>query len=158
MRNSRHFFTMLALVLSARAPAAEEIGSRHITMNVSLAARTSLKVSSRVLQFDVTRPDEAATAALEFAAGARMPAGCDVVLTIEPLQAVVDGTVAAAVTDLRFVGEGTGMLSGSIAADRSTIVARWQGSGLREGRLLFTLRARAAGSYSLPVRLVLSTP
>src|SRR5688572_28299221 len=120
MRNSRHFFTMLALVLFARAPAAEEIGSRHITMNVSLAARTSLKVSNRVLQFDVTRPDEAATAALEFAAGARMPAGCDVVLTIEPLQAVVGGT-ATAVTDLRFVGEGTGMLSGSIAADRSTV-------------------------------------
>ena len=31
-------------------------------------------------------------------------------------------------------------------------------SGLREGRVVFTLRANASGTYTLPVRFVLSTP
>jgi hypothetical protein len=157
MRNSRHLFTMLALALCARVAAGEEVASRNVTVNVSLATRTSLKVSSQVLQFDVTQPGGAATAALDFTAGARMPAGCDVVLTIEPLRAVVCSG-GAAVADLSFIGEGPGMLTGSMAADRSTIVGRWQGSGLREGRVVFKLRASAAGSYTLPVRVVLITP
>ena len=157
MRNSRHLFTMLALALCVRSAAAEEIASRNVTVNVNLATRTSLKVSSRVLQFDVTQAGGVATAALDFTAGARMPAGCDVVLTVETLPAA-DGAGGAAEADLSFVGQGPGMHAGSIGAARSTVVGRWQGSGLREGRLIFTLRASAAGSYSLPVRLVLSTP
>jgi len=148
---------MLALALCVRAVAAEEIASRHVTVNVNLATRTSLKVSSRMLQFDVAQPGGVATAALDFTAGARMPAGCDVVLTVEALP-TADGAAGKTTPDLSFVGEGPGMLAGSMAGARSTIVGRWQGSGLREGRVIFTLRASAAGTYSLPVRLVLSTP
>jgi hypothetical protein len=100
-----------------------------------------------------------AVAALDFSAGARMPAGCDVVLTVEPLDTIDRiGGAARAGADLTFRGEGDGMLAGSIAAAQGTVVGRWQGSGLREGRVIFTLRANAAGSYSLPVRIVLSTP
>ena len=150
---------MLALALCASTVAAEDVARGHITVSANVAPRTSLKVSSRMLQFDVTQPGGVATAALEFTAGARLASGSDVVLTVEPLRGM-DGPGGAAdvETALSFIGEGDGMLAGSIAMTESTILGRWQGSGLREGRVIFKLRTNAAGNYSLPVRLVLSTP
>jgi hypothetical protein len=159
MCNSRIMFMVLAAALCARAAAAEDVACANVTVNLNLGTRTSLKVSSRVLQFDVTQPGGIATAALDFSAGARMPAGSDVVLTVEPLRGAEDlRDTADGDATLSFTGEGHGMLAGPIAAEQSTIVGRWQGSGLREGRVIFTLRANAAGSYVLPVRVVLSTP
>lgn len=159
MRHSRLLLSVLALALCASTAAAEEVANGNVTVSLTVAPRTSLKVSSRVLHFDVTQPGSVATAAMEFTAGARMASGSDVVLTVEPMRGL-DGPGGAAdvETDLSFVGEGDGMLAGSIAIAQSTIVGRWQGSGLREGRLIFRLRANAAGTYSLPVRFVLSTP
>jgi len=159
MRNSRLLLTVLTLALCASAAAAEDVATGSITVNVSVASRTSLKVSSRVLNFDVTQPGGIATAAMEFTAGARLATGADVVLTVEPLHGL-DGPGGAADVDtaLSFVGEGEGLLAGSVAMAQSTVVGRWQGSGLRAGRVIFKLRANAAGTYSLPVRFVLSTP
>ena len=156
---SRLLLTVLTLAICARAAAAEDIASKSVTVNVNLAMRTSLKVSSRVLQFDVRQPGGSATASLDFTAGSRMPEGSDIVLTVEPLRAI-DGAGGAAdvESDLSFAGEGQGLLAGSIGSAQSAVVGRWQGSGLREGRVIFTLRASAAGNYSLPVRVVLSTP
>lgn len=157
---SRLLLTVLALATCAHTAAAEDVTSAHVTVNVTVATRTSLKVSARLLQFDVAEPGGIGTAAIDFAAGARLPAGSDVVLTIEPLRGI-DGPGGAAdvESDLSFTGEGGGMLAGgSIDTGRGTVVGRWQGSGLREGRLVFTLRASAAGVYSLPLRVVLSTP
>jgi hypothetical protein len=159
MRNSRLLLAVAALALCARPAAAEDVATAHVTVNLNLAPRTSLRVSSRVLHFDVTRPGEPATAALEFTARARMGSGSDVVLTLEPDRGVEGpGGAADVETALTFTGEGQGMLAGSIEPALSTVVGRWQGSGVHEGRVLFTLRANAAGSYSLPVRFVLSTP
>ena len=157
---SRLLLTVAALALCAASRAgAEEVATARVSVNMNVATRTSLKVSSRVLQFDVTRPGEIATAALEFTAGARTPARSDVVLTIEPERGLAGpGGAADADADLSFTGEGDGMLAGSVAIAQSTVAGRWQGSGLREGRIIFKLRANAAGSYSLPVRVVLSTP
>jgi hypothetical protein len=159
MCNSRLLTTVLVLGLCASTAAAEDVATRHITVNVTMAPRISLKVSSQVLQFDVTQPGAVATAAVEFTAGARMASGSAVVLTVEPWQGL-DGPGGAAdvETALSFVGEGDGMLAGSVAMAESTIVGRWQGSGRREGRVIFKLRANAAGNYVLPVRFVLSTP
>ena len=159
MRNSRLLLLVLALAFSASASAAEEHATARVVVNVNLTPRTSLKVSSQMLQFDVTQPGAAATAALDFTASARMSSGSDVVLTVEPLRGV-DGPGGGAdvETDLTFTGEGDGVLAGSIATSQSTVVGRWQGSGIRAGRVIFTLRANAAGHYSLPVRFVLSTP
>jgi hypothetical protein len=154
---SRHLLAVLAFVLCARIAHAEEIASRNVVVNVNVVTRTALRVSSDRLRFDVPRTGGAATASIDFTAGARMPAGCDVVLTVEPLHGM-DGSADVRDADLTFIGEGPGMLAGSMAAGRSTIVGRWQGSGLREGRVVFTLRGTAAGSYSLPIRVVLSTP
>ena len=150
---------VLSIATGARPASAQNVASRDVTVNVNLVTRTSLKVSSRLLRFDVTQPNEPATAEFEFSAGARMPAGCDVVLTVEPERGLDGpGGAADAAADLRFSGEGQGLLAGPIAMGQNTVVGRWQGSGLREGRVVFTLRASAPGSYSLPVRIGLSTP
>ena len=96
---------------------------------------------------------------MEFTAGARMASGSAVVLTVEPWQGL-DGPGGAAdvETALSFVGEGDGMLAGSVAMAQSTIVGRWQGSGRREGRVIFRLRANAAGSYVQSLRVTLVRP
>ena len=156
---SRLLLTVAVLAVCARGAAAEDVATARVSVNLHVASRTSLKVSSRVLHFDVTRPGGFATAALDFSAGARTPARSDVVLTIEPERGI-DGPGGAAEvdTDLSFIGEGDGVLAGSVALAHGTVVGRWQGSGLREGRIIVTLRANAAGTYSLPVRFVLSTP
>ena len=152
-------FALVMVALCAHAARAEDVKSANVAVNVTLATRTSLKVSSRLLHFDVTQPGAIATAALEFTAGARMPAGSDIVLSVEPLRGIEGPGGAADVDcDLSFTGEGLGLLAGPVAAARSTIVGRWQGSGLRHGRVVFSLRASAAGTYSLPLRVVLSTP
>lgn len=159
MRNSRLlFFVVLALAVCARA-GAQDVASASVSVNVNLAPRTSLKVSGRVLRFDVGQSGQVATAAVDFAAGARVPSGSGLVLTVEPLHGLEGpGGAADADATISFAGEGDGLLSGDVATSRATVVGRWQESGLREGRVIFTLRANAAGSYTLPVRFVLSTP
>lgn len=159
MRNSRLLLIALVLAPFAGVAAAEDVATANVTVNLNVGTRTSLKVSSRVLQFDVTKAGETATAALDFTAGARLSSGADVVLTVEPLLAVTGpGGAAEADCALTFTGEGEGILAGVVSTAHGTIVGRWVGSGMREGRLIFTLRADAAGNYSLPVRFVLSTP
>ena len=39
-----------------------------------------------------------------------------------------------------------------------SVAARWNGSGRRNGRLVFTLRAPTASAYTVPVRFVLAAP
>lgn len=159
MRNSRLLLMVPVLALCASDAAAQDVTTGNVVVNVTVAPRTSLKVSSRVLQFDIAEPGGIATAAMDFSAAARLASRSDVVLTVEPLRGLEGPGGAADVdTSLSFAGEGDGMLAGPIAMAHSTIVGRWLGSGRREGRVIFTLRANAAGSYSLPMQFVLSMP
>lgn len=138
---------------------AADVATASVAVDVQVANRTSLRVSTDLLQFEVTRPDEPATAAVEFSAAARTSHANDVVLTIEPLRAI-DGPGGAAdvETAVTFSGDGGGTLAGTLASATSAIAGRWRGSGVWAGRLVFALRASASGTYTLPVRFVLSTP
>ena len=80
------------------------------------------------------------------------PAGDLVVLSIEPI------ALNPVPPTLSFSGEGEGTRSGMVAGDRLSIAGQWSGSGVRQGRLVFTLRADAAGAFNVPIRLVLSAP
>jgi len=138
--------------------AASDAVTASIAVTVQVSSRTSLRVSSELLEF-ADAGGTTPTAAVDFRAGARVAAGSDVVLTVEPLRAI-DGPGGAADVDaaVSFSGEGDGTLTGSLAPTQPAVAGRWHGSGLRQGRLVFTLHASAAGVYSLPVRFVLSTP
>jgi hypothetical protein len=138
---------------------ASDTDAKSVTVSVQIASRTSLKVSAQLLQFDVTDPDREAVATVDFSAGARTRQGEEIVLTLEPMRAI-EGPGGAADVDtmLRFSGDGDATLSGSVHPAMPTVAGRWMGSGLRTGRVSFGLRAPVPGTYSVPVRFVLSTP
>jgi hypothetical protein len=157
----RLVLTLIASVLTAGfTPAlAAETATASVSVTATFTTRTSLEVSTQTLHFDADGRGHPATASVDFAAKARTGATSEVVLCVEPLRAA-DGlagitNVEAAVT---FEGQGEGMLGGRIAAARPVMVGRWIGSGRRHGRVVFVLRAAAAGTYVLPVRFILSAP
>lgn len=152
-------FVALAAAMCAPAASAQDVARASVQVSVNLASRTSLKVSSHVLRFDVPDDGGAATAAIDFTAAARMPSGAGVVLSVESLRGLRGpGGAADVETALSFSGEGAGLLAGTLRSSEAAVVGRWVGSGRREGRVVFTLRATAPGHYALPVRFVLSAP
>jgi hypothetical protein len=160
MRSLLSLSLMCVLVVCRARPAsAGETAAAAIAVHATFGSRTSLKVSTELLRFDVTRPDGAAAAAVDFSAAARTQPGAEVVLSVEPLRTVEGpGGAADAESSVTFAGEGDGMLAGVFAAGGPTVAGRWTGSGLRTGRMLFSMRAAAAGTYTVPVRFVLSAP
>jgi len=153
-------FVLLSAVLNvATMASADETASAALVVAATFNSRTSLNVSTDVLQFAVGESGEAPVATVDFCARARTTAGGQVVLSVESLQAVQDPRGrAASESPLAFSGVGEGTLSGTVAPTGLTVAGRWNGSGLRQGRLVFTLRTTAAGEYSIPVRFVLSAP
>jgi hypothetical protein len=139
------------LIVAVNATAAETARS-SVTVMATFSSRTTLQVSSDLLQFDVTQPQTPATASIDFLAAARTHAGDVVVLSIEPVVS------SLFLSTLSFSGEGEGTRSGTVAADRLSIAGQWVGSGIRHGRLVFTLHADATGAFTVPIRLVLSAP
>jgi len=140
------FVTLLAVPSTAES--AETI-STTVAVVAEFSTVTSLRVSSQTLQFVATQPDCPAVAVVDFVAAARTRQGGEVMLTVEPL--------AGSEVAVTFTGEGAGLLSGTLASAGTTPVARWTGSGLRTGRLTFSL-PQSVGAPTLPVRFVLSAP
>lgn len=155
----------LALVLSIVAlavpcsAASPDTAKGVVVVSANLASRTSLKVSSHVLHFVVTSPGDPTTVAVDFTAAARTASGGEVMLSVEPVREIDGpGGPADVETALTFAGEGDGTTTGTLTNASPSIAARWIGSGLRSGRLVFALRAAASGNYTVPIRFVLSTP
>jgi hypothetical protein len=148
----------VAFLAMAAEVSAQQQAAATVRVQAQFASRTSLSVSARVLQFDVTEAG-VATVAIDFAAGARIASGGEVVLSIEPERAIAGpGGAADVETALSFEGHGAGTLAGALAPHAPAVAGRWSGSGLRTGRLIFALQAAAPGYYSVPLRFVLSTP
>ena len=160
MRSRHVAVLMICTLLCASANgAAQNVAHATLSINARFAPRTSLKVSSELLQFDVAQPGGPATAAIEFVAGARTPLQGEIVLSVEPMRGL-SGPGGAADVDaaISVAGEGEGLLTTRLDPTSTTVVGRWHGSGLRQGRLVFTLNTSTSGIYSMPVRFVLSTP
>ena len=139
----------------ARLDASSDTTTRTMIAHAEVSSRTSLSVSSRVLQFTVPNPAQPSVATVDFVAGVRTHAGAEVVLTVEVT--AMPGT-GVGENRLTFSSDGAGMLGGSMTPTQSVIVGRWVGSGRRTGRIAFALQAETAGSYSVPLRFVLSVP
>jgi hypothetical protein len=135
--------------------AASDTITRAVRAHAEVATRTSLSVSTQVLQFTVPDPARPAVATVDFVAGVRTHVGAEVVLTVET--ASLPGA-AGRDSSLTFAGDGEGTLGGAMVPAQSSIVGRWVGSGRRSGRIAFALQGPAAGIYSVPLRFVLSVP
>jgi hypothetical protein len=161
MRRASFFAVVLAAAAGiATDVSAAETAASSVAVSAQFSSRTSLRVSTDLLRFDVADPDRSATAAVEFSAGARTYSGAEVVLSVEPLRAV-EGPGGAAddvPSSVSFSGEGAGTMAGALSSSSPSVAGRWLGSGLRQGRVVFALRAGLSGSYSVPVRFVLSAP
>lgn len=160
MRFASAFRTALALLLATATHAfAADSSVANVAVSVQVSSRTVLHVSTEVLQFAVGDGGTEATTAVDFSAGARVPASADVVLTVESLRAI-DGPGGAADLDaaVQFRGEGDATVAGALNPAAPAVAGRWHGSGRREGRLVFTLHASAPGIYTVPLRFVISTP
>jgi len=156
---SLSFVVVTSVVLSSASVAWAESASATVVVSATFNSRTSLSVSTDVLRFEVISSGEPALAAVEFSARARTAIGVPVVLSVERLQEVQEsGGPATAESSLTFSGLGEGALSGSVATTGSTVAARWTGGGSRHGQLVFALRTSTCGTYSIPVRFVLSAP
>ena len=147
------------VLAAASTVSAAETATASAVVSAQFSSRTSLKVSTDLLRFEVAGPGQPATAAVDFAAGARTQAGAEVLLSIEQLHAVEGpGGASDLESSVSFAGEGAGTLAGALIAAGPAVAGRWIGSGLRQGRLVFALRAGASGNYMLPVRFILSAP
>jgi len=151
MRSLSYLLLVVVGVLfgAPRYSLAAESATASVVVNVQFTTRTSLKVSGDVLRFDVTRADEPAIAVVDFSAAARTQPGGEVLLSVEPLQAV-EGSLSVR-------GERDGIAAVTVLA-HPVVAGRWSGSGTRAGRLVFALCAPAAGAYAVPLRFVLSAP
>ena len=156
---------LIAIAASAAVPgfaapaAAADTASASVVVSAQFSGRTSLKVSTDILHFDVNAAGEASTSAVDFSAGARTYAQGEVLLSVEQRRALTGpDTVSGNESALTFVGQGDGTLEGVVGAASRVVAGRWIGSGLRHGRLLFTMRADASGTYDVPVRFILSAP
>jgi hypothetical protein len=150
----------LAIVLTSSLPlgASGQAFAQQVTQSVTATAtfgpRTSLQVSSQVLQFHITDASIPVEVSVDFAAGARTRIGGDVRLVVDvtdPVE-VRPGTTGQALT---IVGGTAGTIAGTLAQDAPVVAARWLGSGLRTGRVTFRLHA-APGRYDIPVRFVVT--
>jgi hypothetical protein len=89
----------------------------------------------------------------------RTQAGAEVVLTVEGLRGIAGpGGAADLETAVTFHGDGEGARDGALTSAGPAVAGRWVGSGRHAGRLTFALRSAVPGSYTLPIRFVLTAP
>jgi hypothetical protein len=150
--------SLTVVQIGAQAPMGRADSTRVVSLSLVLQNHTSLRVSVSEARFDVTNPMSIPTVSIDFSAAARTHKDGDVVLTVEAAGSI-DAPAGGPSADLAvgYVGEGDN--AGTLSDAGPHVAGRWSGSGLREGRVSFTLRgATAAGTYLLPLRFVLSAP
>lgn len=130
---------------------------RSVIVQAEVFSRTVLRVSAEDLHFEIADPAVAATASLEFWAGARTKSGGEVLLLVEPVHGAWNASSGAGAVELGLAAaEGSG--SESVSPAGPTIVRRWRQSGSRRGTLPFVFRASKPGTYRVALRVVLTAP
>jgi hypothetical protein len=131
-----------------------------LTMTASLDTRTSLRVSSSQVRFELVDGTPPAPVFVEFTVAARVRANTDVVLTVEAvgrLEGPSENTSTSEDVVLWFQGEGA--RAGTLTEGVPHVAGAWKGSGVRRGRVAFGLRGTlAAGEYLQALHFVVSTP
>ena len=129
-----------------------------LTVCVQVRPQTSLRVSSAVLRFEVSPATPSPHVLVEFRAAARTARQGVTLLVVTPTGAL-QGPSGADVAVV-FTGAGEGSASGFLSVTGGPqVVARWTGSGVRQGRLTFMLSgAVVPGWYVLPLDFALTTP
>lgn len=162
MRQNVRFIGVLlgSLLAMGQAPIpGRASASGTVTIRANLENRTSLRVSSSQLRFEVVDPLSAPTAVVDFTAMARTIRDGKVLLTVEPIGSIEAPQGGPASPDVTVLYQAEGGNSGALSQAGPHVAQVWIGSGVREGRVSFSLRgAQAAGVYVLSLKFVLSAP
>lgn len=150
----------VALGVDVRASSQD---SAVVQLRAVVQPRLSLHVSDRALTIPATAPGEIAprvVGVVTFKAAARAGANQEVVMTVEALSDVGQlGGPSDGGAVLEFSGDGEGTLDGVLDAHTPIVAGRWMSSGVREGRLTFTVRGDGGPNGAVvPLRFVLSAP
>jgi hypothetical protein len=136
-----------------------------IQFNVNIMAATSVRVSSNVLTIDPRGAgiDESVVRqVIEFRAASRTSRDGEVVLTMEPLvplDQLSGGGAAEGVTTVTYEVVGEGACTGTLRDDGPQPVGRWVGSGVRTGRIVFSVHGPVnPNGVTIPLRFVLTSP
>ena len=150
VRGACVFTAAFAVVILTSTPSAgQQVATQSLSATVSFAPRTALTVSTRTLHFVVTDALTPATASVEFSAAARTSAGGNVTLMVD----AADGAGLSSGVSLEVVSGPEGVQPSALSS-QPVAAGRWTGSGVRNGRITFQLRAQP-GSYDIPVALYL---
>lgn len=152
---------VLVLALAAGSSGARAQLSRSIVIGARVGVATALRVSDSVLHVPASTGGQAAVlATIDIEAAARTRSDGEVVLTVEALSGLgaLGGGAPRGEVQISFAGSADGLESGTLSATPQ-VAGRWSGSGVRRGRLTFTLRASGdvAGGV-IPLRFLLTAP
>lgn len=155
--------TVVALALTVLVGVADGLAqsARSIVINARVGAATSLRVSESVLRVSASSGRRfSVVGMIDLEAAARTRTDGDVLLTVEALTSpdALAGGATGGHVEIDFAGAADGLESGTLSTTPQ-IAGRWVGSGVRRGRLTFTLRSDGdvAGGV-LPLRFVLTAP
>ncbi len=152
---------VLVLALAAGSSGARAQLSRSIVIGARVGVATALRVSESVLRVPASIGGQSAVlATIDVEAAARTRTDGEVVLTVEALSGL--GTLGAGAPQgevaIEFAGSADGMESGTLSATPQ-VAGRWSGSGVRRGRLTFTLHASGDVTGGVvQLRFLLTTP
>jgi hypothetical protein len=136
---------LAAMLLTAPSTAAQQTTTQSLSATVAFAPRSSLSVSTRTLHFVVTDAATPAIATVEISAAARTSTDGVVTLVFE-----TEGLAGQPGAGLEIVAGAAGAVLGKVPSQQPVVGGRWVGSGARDGRLTFQLRAQP-GTYDIPV-------
>ena len=138
------------VILTSTPSAGQQITTQSVSATVSFAPRTALSVSTRTLHFVVTDGLTPATASVEFSAAARTSGDGSVTLMVD----AADTAGLPSGVSLEIVSGPDGVVPAAFSSQQPVAAGRWTGSGVRNGRITFQLRAQP-GSYDIPLALFL---
>ncbi len=140
---------------------AAQSASQPFMIGATVRSASMLRTSGQVLSIPrLTGPGIVSAGSVDFDAKARTWTGGEVILTVEALRSPDQFAAPSGGGDvaIEFSGSEPGIVSG-VLSTAPQVAARWTGSGVRRGRLTFTVRTSAGlEGGELPLRFVLSLP
>ncbi len=126
-------------------------------LQVNVGSHTDLRVSTSELRFEVIDRTNPPEIPVDYSAAARTRQDGEVVLTVESLGVRTSENVPA--PGLVVAYGGVGLKEGTLAVAGPRVVGTWTGSGVRPGRVIFSLLgATKPGVYLLSLKFNLSAP
>jgi hypothetical protein len=156
---TRSLISGLALtgcLMTASLAGADPVATAALVVRADFRVRTSLTVSSSVLQFVPEGDGVGAAARVDVKASARVRQGADVILLVEPQWTSADAPPGRVV---QFEGVGEGMQRGVLMPGGRAVAGHWSGSGVHSGTVTFRLLEPAAvPDGPLPIQFLLAAP